>query len=308
MSSNPVHILGAGAIGTLFAAELARAGADITLLLRDAGSLEQLQRQGGIDIERDGLREIVTVDAVTAGRLDGPIDTLLVCTKAQQTAAAIAPFADHLTPDSTLLLLQNGMGVRDELAARYPALTWLQGLVTEGAFLRDRFSVVHAARGETLIGGFDQPAQRRAEQFAAQWSALSPSLPLRAVPDIARRQWLKLAANCVVNPLTALHRCRNGELLNLPDIATTVATLCDELAAVASADGVPLDSVELQHNAFAVIRTTAANRSSMLQDIEQGRGSEIDYINGHVVRRGDHHGIDCPLQRTLWQMVRQLSR
>lgn len=301
----PIHILGAGAIGALFAAELADAGANVTLLLRDAGAVEQLQRRGGIAIERDGVCRIVAVRGSTADQIDAPIATLLVCTKAQQTATAIAAIASQLTPASDLLLLQNGMGVRETLSATYPHLVWLQGLITEGAFLRDRFDVVHAARGETVIGGFDDDAQQRAEQFAAQWPATT--LPLRAVPDIRRRQWLKLAANCIVNPLTALHRCRNGELLQLPDIATTVATLCDELARVASADGVALDSTELQQSAFAVMHGTAANRSSMLQDVEQGRQSEIDYLNGYVAQRGVALGIDCPAQRHLWQRVREIG-
>ncbi len=301
----PIHVLGAGAIGTLFAAELARAGAEVRLLVRSETDIEQLRQRSGLSIERDGVAETIAVTALTPPRIDTGISTLLVCTKAQQTAAAIDGIARHLTPASDLVLLQNGMGVREELCASYPHLRWLQGLITEGAFLRDRFDVVHAARGETVIGGFEQREQQRAEQLAAHWPA--PTLTLRAVPDIRRRQWLKLAANCVINPLTALHRCRNGELLNLPGIAATVATLCDEITAVAAADGVQLDSDELQRHAFAVMRGTAANRSSMLRDIEQGRDSEIDYLNGHVVRRGQHHGIDCPAQRDLWQRVRTLT-
>ncbi len=303
--SNPIHILGAGAIGTLFAAELARAGAAVRLLLRDDDGVETLRRRGGLGVERDGVHSVIAVDALTLSQLDGPVTTLLVCTKAPQTVAAVAPLADRLSDATDIVLLQNGMGVRDELRAAHPRLTFLQGLITEGAFLRERFDVVHAARGDTVVGGFDADSQQRAERFAARWPVTA--LPLRAVPDIVRRQWLKLAANCVVNPLTALHRCRNGELLALPGIDATVRALCDELATVAAADGTPLDSAELQRNVFAVIRTTAANRSSMLQDVEAGRATEIDCINGYIVRRGEHHGIDCPTQRDLWRRVERLT-
>ena len=301
--STPIHILGAGALGTLFAAELARAGADVRLLVRSSADLEQLQRCGGLRVERDGATTQIAVGAQLSAALDRDIATLLVCTKAPQTAAALAGIANRLNAASDIVLLQNGMGLRDELQARHPQLRWLQAVVTEGAYLRDRFQVVHAARGDTVIGGFDDGEQQRAERFAARWP--TTLLPLRAVADLQRRQWLKLAANCVINPLTALHRCRNGELLQLPAIADTVAQLCDELAAVAGSDGVALDSGELQANVFAVMHSTAANRSSMLQDIEQGRASEIDYLNGYVARRGAARGIDCPAQRELWQRLRR---
>lgn len=302
---SPLHVLGAGAIGTLFAAELTRAGTDVRLLVRDARDVELLARRGGICVERDGLRETIAVTALTPQQLAAPIGTLLLCTKAQQATAAIATVADRLTPHSDIVLLQNGMGVRETLLATYPRLIWLQGLITEGAFLRDRFDVVHASRGDTVIGGFDAVSQQRAEQFAASWP--TSVLPLYAVTDIRRRQWLKLAINSVINPLTALHRCRNGELLNLPDIATTVATLCDEVVAVAATDGETFDSAALQHGVFAVMRSTAANRSSMYQDIEQGRGSEIDYINGYIVQRGERYGIECAAQRALWQRIQAVT-
>jgi 2-dehydropantoate 2-reductase len=303
-SDNRWHILGAGSIGCLFAAALARGGTAVTLLLRDEAAYTQLQRRGGITLEQDGRSDTIAAAATSTDALDTPIARLLICTKAQQTAAALDAIAPHLSADATLLLLQNGMGVRERLQPRWPRATWLQGLSTEGAYQPQRFHVLHAGRGETAIGAFEPAQQAIAEQLVQAWR--NSGLQLRAVADIHRRQWLKLAVNSVINPLTAIHRCRNGELLRLADIDRQVKALCAELAAVACADGEPLSADELARSTFAVMHSTAANRSSMLQDIERGQETEIDFINGYVVKRGEALGVACPAHRALWERVRAL--
>jgi 2-dehydropantoate 2-reductase len=295
------HILGAGSIGCLFTAHLARAGLPHTLLLRDQPTADALHRRGGITLEQNGHCETIAVAAESVSAAS-PISRLLLCTKAQQSAIAFAAIAHRLAADATVLLLQNGMGVYEALQPERPRLTWLQGLSTEGAWQRQRFHVVHAGRGETVIGAFDSSHQAQAWRIVQHWR--STGLAMNAVADIRRRQWLKLAVNSVINPLTALHRCRNGELLTLANIGEQVQTLCAELAAVAATDGQSFSAAELAASVFEVMHSTAANRSSMLQDIEAGRETEIDFINGYVVQKGDASGIDCPAHRALWERVR----
>lgn len=299
------HILGAGSLGCLLAACRARAGLAHTLLLRDETTAATLLQRGGITLEQSGHRETLAVvaESVTAS---GPIAQLLICTKAQQSEAAFAGIAHRLTDDARVVLLQNGMGVHELLQPGRPGLHWLQGLSTEGAYQRQRFHVVHAGRGETVVGAFEPRQQAHALHFVRSWQPTG--LTMVAVNDIRRRQWLKLAVNSVINPLTALHRCPNGELLTLTKIGEQVHALCAELAAVAAADGEFFTGSELAESVFAVMHSTATNRSSMLQDIEAGRETEIDFINGFVVRKGDAAGIDCPGHRALWQQVLALGR
>jgi 2-dehydropantoate 2-reductase len=119
---------------------------------------------------------------------------------------------------------------------------------------------------------------------------------------------LKLAVNSAINPLTALHQCRNGELLQLPDIAAQVAQLCAELSRVAASAGQALAPATLAAAVFAVIRDTAANRSSMLQDLSQRRRSEIDFINGYIVQCARRAQLACPAHAALWQAVKARER
>jgi len=127
-------------------------------------------------------------------------------------------------------------------------------------------------------------------------------------PDITVAQWRKLAINCVINPLTALHGCRNGELADNRELSKLVIAMCREVALIGAAAGQGTAIAELERVVFNVIRHTAQNRSSMLQDIEAGRHTEIDYINGYAVRVATQHGVDTPLNRQILQEVRELER
>jgi 2-dehydropantoate 2-reductase len=294
----PWYVLGAGAIGCLFAAHLRRAGVPVRLLLRDDEALRALQCAGGIALD-DEAPVAIDADSITALPHGTRIQKLLVCTKAHQTLAAIAAVHAYLVDDAAIVLLQNGMGVREQLAALLPGAKIFNALTTEGAWRRERFSVVHAGRGETLLGGADSdPARALAGELARS------GLAVRAVDDIESRLWQKLAVNCVINPLTALWRCRNGDLLARPETADWTRRLCDEIARVAAAQGVVLHSDALQQRVQAVMNSTAANQSSMLQDVLQGRATEIDYLNGYVVALAQRHAIDVPANRALLDAIR----
>lgn len=295
MQDTAWYILGAGSIGCLFGACLRRAGVDVTLIARADGAAA-LRARGGVTLQTDSGSALVAVPGVAAAALAGPVRQLLICTKAHQSAAALASIQPALAADAVLVLLQNGLGVREQLQPLLPQATILHAVSTEGAYQHERFHVVHAGRGHTLLGALDGAAQARAHAAAA---SLRCELALRAVTDIGAHLWRKLAVNCVINPLSALHGCRNGELLQQPGIETSVAALCAEVSAVAAADGQALAPAALAAAAFEVMRATAANRSSMLQDLEQRRRTEIDFINGHVVALGARFGIDCPANRRL---------
>ena len=298
-------ILGAGSIGCLYAAYLSRAGIDTTLLLRDESTLQQFQQAQGLTLEHAAQSERIPVQAQIMTCADQPpIERLLICTKAHQTRDAIIAIMPRLSAAPTVVLLQNGMGVREQIQPLLPRANILQALSTEGVWRRERFTVVHAGRGETVVGG-----NGNHDDIAKQiGSELKPSgLSLRAVDNITTRQWQKLAINCVINPLTAMHRCRNGELLQLPTITAQVCAICDEIAAVAHSQQIDITSSVLQRDVFAVMHSTAANRSSMLQDIERGRRTEIDFLNGYVVQQAALQNIGAPINAELHQAIKTLE-
>jgi 2-dehydropantoate 2-reductase len=298
------HLLGAGSMGCLFAAYLQRAGIVFELIVRNEESLRQLHANGGITLLRDNERTTIPVAATTSNDLQTPITQLLICTKAQQTLAAVATIKTRVASGALIVLLQNGMGVRELLQQELPHAIIFNALSTEGAFRNMCFHVAHAGRGDTVIGTVAPQQHILAEKVV---QALRCELAIAFAADIERRMWLKLAVSSVINPLTAIHRCRNGELLKLDSIDATVRQLCDELEHVARAEAIQLSALQMRNEVFQVLRATANNKSSMLQDIAAGRVTEIDFINGFIVQRAHRHRIACPQHTALLDEVRALE-
>lgn len=287
----PWYLLGAGSLGCLYAAYLHRAGCDVHVLLRDDAALSKMQRNGGIELIRDNDAQTLAIPAEIAIAASAPIRRLLICTKAQQTLVAVRSIKSRLVAQPIIVLLQNGMGVRELLQQEIPDAIFLHAISTEGAYQTRRFCVVHAGHGSTALGAIES-SQRAIAQRVAE--SLHCELSFAVVDDIEPRLWLKLVVNSIINPLTAINQCRNGELLQLPDIDSTITNLCIEFVEVANAEEQNLTLEQCRAAVYDVINATANNRSSMLQDRLAQRSTEIDFINGFVVQRAELHGIACP--------------
>jgi 2-dehydropantoate 2-reductase len=289
------HILGAGAIGCLFADALEAGGCKTTLVMRTGA------RDGPrpVVVERGGARSERRLDAVTPETGDA-ITHLLVTTKAYDVRAAVAGIAHRITGDGVVVLLANGMGFCEQVQADCPGLDIFCGTTTEGAYRVGPQHIRHAGRGETRIG------RAGAREQASWFDHFHRSLDNCVWdPQIDRALWLKLAVNSVVNPLTALHGCPNGALATRPDLAAQVAPLCEEVALICGAGGFAEVAEALPATVADVIAATADNRSSMLQDREAGRPTEIDYINGYLLQVADRHGIAAPRNRELVEEIRR---
>ncbi|MFZ5757793.1 MAG: ketopantoate reductase family protein [Pseudomonadota bacterium] len=262
------HILGTGSIGSLFARRLAATGFPVVPLPRGSTRTP-------------------------------PPALLMVCTKVQDTEDALLP---HITGSGTgqlAMLLQNGMGMAERLRARWPDLRLWNAVTTAGAW-RDAGNVLHVvAEGETRAGRHDTAGHAVLDDGVL---ALAAAGLLTVDEPILPVLWRKLAVNAVINPLTALHGCRNGELETHPETRSLLAPLAAEIDAVARTEGVALDTLAL---ATSVLRSTAGNFSSMNRDLAQGRRTEIGFITGHVVACAQRHGIDVPLNRALLEAVLQ---
>lgn len=284
------HVLGAGAIGCLFATALQRSGLPVTLLLREY--------HGKVSVRVDDSASSRQSHFETSRPGDvGQIGHLLVTTKAHDICPAVTSVAHRLDAHSQVLLLANGLGYTDELRRALPDIDYYLGSTTEGAYRLRPLHIRHAGRGYTRIG---KPGCSTPPGWFEAWSrAVQPG---SWDDDIRATLWLKLAINCAINPLTALHRCRNGELAK-PPLATRVLELCDEIASVCTAAGFPITCADLHHRVREVIEATAANRSSMLQDVLAGRRTECDYISGYLVATARRHNIVVPRNEELLQKV-----
>ncbi|MNO63722.1 2-dehydropantoate 2-reductase [compost metagenome] len=293
------YILGAGSLGCLWAARLARAGQPVRLLLRDRQRLDAYRACGGITLIEDGQESLYPIPAETADQ-SGPIQRLLLACKAYDAEAAAASVAARLAPGAELILLQNGLGSQQAVASHLPRARCLYASSTEGAFRAADFRVVFAGKGQTWLGDEQHGA-------APGWldELKSAGIPVDWSDDILERLWRKLAMNCAINPLTVLHQCRNGELAGHAD---EVAGLCDELGKLLHAGGYPQAAEQLHGEVQQVIAATAANYSSMYQDVAQGRRTEIAYLLGHACAEGDRLGLPLPRLHALHRHLRESLR
>ncbi|WP_170287280.1 2-dehydropantoate 2-reductase [Halioglobus maricola] len=287
------HILGAGAIGCLFADALTAQGITTTLVLRDCAASAPL-----LTLERDGKtynRQLASTPASAADQ----ISRLLVTTKAYDVVSAIGSVRHRLALGADVVLLVNGLGYADQVAQIAPDITLYSATTTEGVFRRGPWDFCHAGQGVTLVGAMTASAP--ADWFTP-WQNLG--LKCRWTESIEPALWHKLAINCAINPLTAIHRCQNGALATRPELAAQVRQLCSEIARVSAAAGFESTANNIEHDAFTVIENTAENRSSMLQDTLADRPTEIDFITGHLVARADQLGVAAPLNSKLLEQIR----
>ena len=288
------HILGAGSLGSLWAARLARGGLPVRLILRNRQRLEAYRQAGGVTlIEADQAQRFAIPAELPQAH--APIHRLLLACKAYDVQDAVATVAQRLAPGAELLLLQNGLGSQDAVARDLPAQRCLFVSSTEGAFRPADFQVVFAGHGQNWLGDphdATPPSWLNELQCAGithQWS-----------PDILARLWRKLALNCAINPLTVLYDCRNGELAGH---SVEVASLCRELVTLLQGCGQAMAADNLHEDVQRVIRATAANYSSMHQDVAQGRRTEVSYLLGYACAAAQRQQLHLPQLERLQQRL-----
>lgn len=291
MSAYRIGVLGAGAMGCLFAHGLARVGGpEVVLLARSPGP-------DWVEVgERVAVRRLTEPTALT-----GPLDLLLVLVKAHATADAIRWAAGAVGPETVLLTLQNGLGNAEALVTVARPEQILVGTTAQGATLLAPDLVRHGGSGPTRIAPW--AGSEAAPAVASLLSAAG--FPTEVVADWRPLLWSKLLVNAVINPLTALLGLPNGALLERPEARRLMSLVAGEVRAVAQAQGIELGSstADPAHLAFAVAQATATNRSSMLQDLERGRRTEIGAINGAVVAAARALGIPTPVNEALTLLV-----
>ncbi|NIG62191.1 MAG: 2-dehydropantoate 2-reductase [Serratia symbiotica] len=285
-----ITILGCGALGKLWLSRLYQQGQDVQGWLRIPQPFCSVKV-----IKPDGILCNYTLPANNFSHL-AHSKLLLVTLKAWQVSATVSLLLPKLNANCAILLLHNGMGTQDELPPSSQPM--LAGTTTHAA-RHDGNSIVHIASGTTHIG----PTSPAAQHLNHVAEVLHQALPdVVWHNNIASASWLKLAVNCVINPLTALYNCRNGELQRYPQ---QIVAICKEVASVMEREGYHTSDATLRQYVMAVILNTADNISSMLQDIRTQRPTEIDYITGYLLRRACHHGINLPENTRLFKFIKQ---
>ncbi len=292
-------IVGTGALACLFASRLSAAGVQITMLGTWSEGLEAL-RAHGVRLAADGSEKAYPVQA-TADTADCASTRLaLVLTKSWQTERAARQLAECLLPDGLALTLQNGLGNRESLERALGAPRVALGVTTTGATLVGPGRVRPGGEGAILLG--EHPRLNPLSELLRE-----AGFAVETVPEADDLLWSKLVINAAINPLTALLRVSNGELLNRPSAHALMGELAREAAGVAAAMGHRLTFSDPVAASEDVARRTAVNHSSMFQDVLRDAPTEIDAICGAIVAVGEQCGVPTPVNRTLWLLVKALT-
>jgi len=295
-----VLIVGTGALANLFAARLSASGVSISMLGTWPEGLAALRRDGVQLVNPDG-----EVSAYAVKATNDPGDCVgamfaLVLVKAWQTERAADQLAQCLAPEGIALSLQNGLGNKEILSEYLGAERVGLGVTTTGATLLGPGRARPGGEGVISLGAHPrlEPMVDLLEQA---------NFEVEITSDLDALIWGKLVVNAAINPLTALLRVPNGELLKRPAVRAIMTRTACEVSDVAAAQGVRLPFDAPVSAAEDVAHRTAANCSSMLQDVNRGAPTEIDAICGAVVKSGQKFNIDTPVNRSLWRLVKSMT-
>jgi 2-dehydropantoate 2-reductase len=300
-----IIIVGPGAMGCLFAACLARSGAEVVLLDHNSTRAAQITRTG-ITVDDPAGDFHADVSATAKPRAAGIADLLMICTKSYATAEAAEFAAPCVGDDTTVLTLQNGLDNTEILGDIFSPERVIGGTTAHGATLLDTGHIRHTGVGETVIGSLSGAVNPRLIQIKEIFDKAGLSTTITT--DLAAALWGKLVINCAINPLAALTRRKNGELLIDPGLAALMGQIANETTRIANAIGIKLPYKNAVQRAQEVCKATASNTNSMLADVLTGRRTEINEINGAVVRTATEQELAAPLNALLVVLVEGIKR
>jgi 2-dehydropantoate 2-reductase len=300
-----VCVVGCGAVGSLFAANLSK--------LEDLEVWAYDLAQEHVDaINRDGLRLSGAGDVVGWPRATSVAAELpscefgLVATKAMHTSAAIAATADAFRV-GCVATVQNGLGNEEAIAEHVDRV--IRGTTFPAGKIVAPGHVQWDVKGDTTFGPFEPKPSPSGEIERLADACTRAGMPAKAVPDARGPQWRKVIFNASTNPIGALTGLTHGRVCEDPALRALVSGLVDEGKAVAAAQGIELDADPEELIDHAARPDVAYDhKASMLQDVEARRPTEIDFLNGGIVRFGDEHGVPTPLNRAIWALVKGLER
>ncbi|WP_027909284.1 ketopantoate reductase family protein [Pseudomonas sp. URMO17WK12:I4] len=302
-----ICILGSGALGSTFGAALSEAGHE-TWLLNRAGAHIDTIRQSGLTVIEEDVERSVRINATSRAEEVGPVDLLIVLVKSFATARAIADAGALVGPQTVVMSLQNGLGHEDLLAEAVGRDKVIAGKTYVGGVLLAPGRIRCGVDGkQTFIGELDGQVSARVSHIAEVFRGAG--LDTTVSENILGTMWDKLLVNVSTGALTGITMLTYGQLYSEPLLRETALAAVAEAIAVAKAAGVTLSLTEPEQAwNLASAGLPASFKTSMLQSLEKGSITEIDFINGAVVRLGQRHGIATPVNATLVACIKGIER
>jgi 2-dehydropantoate 2-reductase len=295
-----ICIVGSGAVGSLFAANLAQLD-DVEVWAYDA-SREHVDAINANGLRLSGAGEVVGRPHATADARElPPCDFGIVATKAMHTEPAISATA-HAFADGYVATVQNGLGNEETLARHVERV--IRGTTFPAGKILEPGHVQWDVKGDTTLGPYDDRTPLDAVERLAD-ACTRGGMPTHAVADARGPQWRKVIFNASTNPIGALTGLTHGRVVERPDLRALVTGLVDEGKTVAAAQGIELDADPEELIDHAAQKHVAYDhKASMLQDVEARRQTEIDYLNGGIVHFGREHGVPTPLNEAIWALMK----
>lgn len=300
-----IAVVGAGAMGSLFGAMLAEAGNEVWLYDVWAEHVQTINKNG-LAIEREGQTRTLSIKATTDPKQIGQAQLVIIFVKSTHTASAAETARKLAGSDGAVMTLQNGMGNADILSGFIDPERVLAGTTSHGATMLGPGSIRHAGIGATTIGAWAETEQGRERARKLSDFFTKTGIETEAVDDVRSVLWNKLLINIGINAITALTAIKNGQILDLEITRKLSRNAVEEAMKIAGEMNIKVREDAVDH-VYAVAEATAVNRSSMGQDVDNKRQTEIGTINGFIVREAKRLGLKAPVNETLTALVETLE-
>jgi 2-dehydropantoate 2-reductase len=306
-TSNFKHIavVGAGAVGSFYGAMLARAGHRVTLIGRPA-HVQAISRNGlKLDLAASSTTEIIQIEASTELSSLHIADLVLFCVKSTDSALVALQIAPYLSPNALMMSLQNGVE-NSNLIAQQVANVVIPCVVYVATEIPAPGCVKHHGRGDLVIGTMQSSRlsdpQKTLQAIVELFASAQVSVQIST--NVMAELWSKLMINCAFNAISGLAQIQYGKLAALEPVRSTQTALVKEVIAVAKADGIHLSETLALQAVEQISVTMGSQKSSTAQDMARSKPSEIDHLNGFIVRRGMALGVATPVNQALFALVK----
>ncbi len=305
-----IVVMGAGAVGCYFGGMLSRAGHDVTLIARPE-HVSAINAQG-LHMDCTTFQAFVEVRASAELDAIAHADLILFCVKSPDTIATIELIRPYLKPNAIILSLQNGVDNCERIRSIvdnpvFPAVVYVATMMAGPGRLK------HNGRGELVIGPWESCDKEAEAVQMAMLREISELLENAAIPcpvskDVRRDLWFKFLVNCSYNAISAIGQIEYGKMVSVESVKELIDTLADEVLAIAHQEQISITKAEATQANEMIAQTMVTQRSSTAQDIARKKSTEIDFLNGLVVRKGRAYGIPTPANLSVYALVKMMEK
>ena len=299
-----IVVVGAGAMGSLFGGMLTESGEDVTIFCKSKDQAQDLNRDGLI-ITAGDKRRLVKVKSDFDARNIEPMELVLFLVKSYDTRRSVKDALPFVSDDAFVLTLQNGLGNIEELSDVFGKKNIIAGTTSQGATLIRPGEILHAGKGHTSIGELDGDITDRLLRINSVFN--KAGLETKIVTNILEKMWVKVVVNAAINPITALARIKNGDIIKDPNLNGLCKKVMLEALQVAVKLGINIDHQVVLDTFYSIMESTTSNNSSMLQDVLNDKQTEIESLNGKIISLGKEIGVNTTVNEVLTGLIRGLE-